>query len=224
MKIRCKYPHLQPFLIRLSIALSPFVTSHNRASWQYGYRKIIKLLPHCSWHPDTYWFCSWPRAPAITDGTSAFSTVLFLGGFSARGLPLFLSIPIFLKSNHNWLTCVTHQTNACQSLSQKPLWPRVAILYYDRHWNQKQMWFAVLLTYYFAWNYVLIPCYCSPSVRCSSAGRHCISNAKDCYYGAWNENQMDVWNSGNYNCEGCSTKCSRALQQSWRNANDWPLH
>lgn len=50
--------------------------------------------------------------------------------------------------------------------------------------------------------------------------RHCISNAKDSYYGAWNENQMDVWNSGNYNCKGCSTKCPRALQQGWRNAND----
>lgn len=46
--------------------------------------------------------------------------------------------------------------------------------------------------------------------------RHCISHAKEGYYGAWNEKQMDVWNSSNYKCEGSYTlgKCPQAPQMT----------
>lgn len=139
----------------------------------------------------------------------------FLPDFLVLRVIVFPHVPTFLKSNHNWLTLERHQTNARQSLSQKPLLPRVTILHLDGHGNQKQMWFVVLLTYYFAWKYVRVHLWRDTAFPMQKT--------------VIMEHDMKAkWISGTAaitNCGSCYAlcKCPRASQQNRQNANDWLL-
>lgn len=193
------------FLIMLSFASRSFITSPNR--------KIIKLLPYCSLHPYIFSFKSWPSAPAITCSTSFFNTVLFLGDFC-------WGQPLFLASLYSWNQIIIdwHTKHIRKMLASHHLGLGLLdfiLMGIEIRSNRGLLFYW----HYFARNIVLISFYCSPSVSPFFKRIHHISNSKDCYYGAWNENQMDVWNRGNYRCGGCSTKCRPVLQQAWQNAN-----
>lgn len=94
VKIICSFCLIMP-----SFSPSSFMTIHSRASWQYGYRKIIKLPPLCSWHAPhaVYWCSSWPCATSVADGTSAFSAVLFPGRFPSLRATVMPAHPCILE-------------------------------------------------------------------------------------------------------------------------------